>query len=155
MSVEIERKFLVANDSWRNEVRNKFQIKQGYLNSSFDKSVRVRTKGDKGYLTIKGATKNISRLEFEYKIPLDDAEKLMTLCQSPIIEKVRHEVSFGDHIWEIDEFYSENKGLIIAELELKSEDQVYKIPEWLGDEVSDNPHYYNLNLVQKPYSTWQ
>jgi len=155
MAIEIERKFLVVNDSWRNDVRKKFRIIQGYLNTSIERSVRVRIKGDKGYLTIKGESKSITRMEFEYEIPVKEAESLITLCDTPVIEKVRHEIFFEKHMWEIDEFAGENKGLIIAEIELKSEEQAYKKPKWLGREVSDNPDYYNLSLIKKPYSTWK
>ena len=155
MAIEIERKFLVIDDSWRNEVRKKFQIKQGYLNTSIERSVRVRIKSDKGFLTIKGITKGITRIEHEYEIPLNEAEELLNLCDTPIIEKIRHEVSFENQLWEIDEFYGKNAGLIIAELELESEHQPYNTPDWIGDEVSDDAKYYNLSLIKKPFSTWQ
>lgn len=154
MAIEIERRYLVINDSWKTEIQGIFSIKQGYLNLEPESNVRVRVKDDKGYLTIKGEPNNISRQEFEYEIPIEDAEKILTLCQSPIIEKVRYEILIEDHIWEIDEFSGKNQGLIIAEIELTSEEQAYKKPEWLGIEVSNNPDYYNLSLIQKPYSSW-
>lgn len=154
MAIEIERKFLVENDNWKPHIRKTYRIKQGYLNLEIERSVRIRIKGDKGYITIKGVTNNISRAEFEYEIPFADAEKLINLCVSPIIEKTRHEIVLEENTWEIDEFYGENKGLIIAELELKSEQQEYKTPNWLGVEVSNDPQYYNLNLVTNPFNTW-
>ena len=152
MAIEIERKYLVINDSWKTDIQGIFSIKQGYLNLEPESNVRVRVKDDKGYLTIKGEPNNISRQEFEYEIPIEDAEKILTLCQSPIIEKVRYEILIEDHIWEIDEFSGKNQGLIIAEIELTSEEQAYEKPKWLGKEVSNNPDYYNLSLIQSPYS---
>lgn len=155
MAVEIERKFLVRNESWRKDVQKIFSIKQGYLNSDTERNVRVRIKGEKGFLTIKGKTKNISRVEFEYEIPLFDAEELIKLCVKPIIEKVRHEIVYDGNIWEIDEFFGENKGLVIAELELKSEHQIYNSPEWIGKEVSNDSRFYNSSLIQNPFSLWK
>lgn len=155
MAVEIERKFLVRNESWRKDVQENFSIKQGYLNSDTARNVRVRIKGEKGFLTIKGKTKNISRVEFEYEIPLFDAKELIKLCVKPIIEKVRHEIVYDGNTWEIDEFFGENKGLVIAELELKSEHQIYNSPEWIGKEVSNDSRFYNSSLIQNPYSLWE
>lgn len=154
MAIEIERKFLVKNNEWRTQTNNKYIIKQGYLSVDIKRSVRVRIKNKQGFITIKGITHHISRTEFEYEIPLNDAEKMMALCQPFIIEKIRHEVVWKENIWEIDEFYGKNKGLIIAELELESEQQRFKLPNWAGKEVSNDTQYYNVNLIQTPYSKW-
>lgn len=155
MAIEIERKFLVINDNWRNEVNKKYTIKQGYLSSVPERTVRVRTKNEKGFITIKGASENITRIEFEYEIPLLDAAKLLSLCELPIIEKIRYEIDFEGKSWEVDEFWGANKGLIVAELELYSEQEKFVIPEWIGLEVSNDPRFYNSHLVQKPYSLWE
>ena len=154
MAVEIERKFLVINDSWKKDIQESFPIKQGFLSSDPERNVRVRIKGSKGYITVKGETKSISRIEFEYEIPLSDAEEILKLCLQPIIEKVRHEIMFDGHTWEVDEFFGVNDGLIIAELELTSEQQLYNSPEWIGKEVSNDAKYYNSNLILSPYSHW-
>lgn len=155
MAIEIERKFLVINDNWRNEVNKKYAIKQGYLSTVPERTVRVRTKSEKGYITIKGVSENITRIEFEYEIPFGDAAKLLSLCELPIIEKIRHEIGFEGKNWEVDEFWGANKGLIVAELELYSEQEKFVVPEWIGLEVSNDPRFYNSNLVQKPYSLWE
>ena len=156
MAKEIERKFLLADDSWRSEVIKSTLFRQGYLAGGVESSVRVRVEGDSANINIKSATLDISRLEYEYEIPLDDAGELLdNLCQKPIIEKTRHIVpADSGHKWEIDEFCGDNAGLIVAEIELGSEDELFAKPAWLGKEVSDDPRYYNVCLVKHPYKDW-
>ena len=154
MGQEIERKFLLANDGWRENATGTV-FRQGYLSTDPDRNVRVRIKGEKAFLTIKGRTEGVSRLEFEYEIPLDEAQDLLdTLCHKPLIEKTRYKVHIDGLVWEIDEFEGENRGLILAEVELESEDQAFERPSWLGREVSDDTRYYNSNLVANPFSRW-
>ncbi len=154
MGIEIERKFLLKNEDWRSEVKSKTIIKQGYLNSQKEKTVRVRVRNDKGYLTIKGINLNATRQEFEYEIPITDAELLLLLCEMPIIEKIRNIILDDGKMWEIDEFERENKGLILAEIELDSEEEKFRIPSWLGEEVTHDTRYFNSNLLAHPYSTF-
>jgi len=152
MSQEIERKFLV-DPAWKPaSVGTAFR--QGYLNSAKERVVRVRRAGDAAKLTIKGKTTGVTRAEFEYDIPVADAESLLALCEQPIIEKHRHLETFEGHTFEVDVFAGANAGLIVAELELTSEDEAFSKPPWLRAEVSDDPRYYNNNLMLKPYSTW-
>lgn len=154
MAVEIERKFLVVGNSWR-ALGVGVAYRQGYLLSSQGLSVRVRAAGDTGYLTIKGASNGISRAEFEYAIPISDATELLnTLCQRPLIEKVRHRIPWEGLIWEVDEFAGANQGLILAEIELTDPDQIIQLPDWIGDEVSHDPRYFNISLAQYPYGEW-
>ena len=152
MSKEIERKFLVKNDTWRNASGTRYR--QGYLSSVKERTVRVRMIEDQGYLTIKGIAVGATRLEFEYEIPREDAETLLGLCEQPLIEKNRHKVEHGGFIWEVDEFFGDNQGLIIAELELESEDQEFPSPDWVGEEVTEDPRYYNANLIKNPFTAW-
>ncbi len=152
MAKEIERKFLVKEGSWRNAKGTLYR--QGYLNSVKERVVRVRAIDDKGYLTIKGLTVGASRLEFEYEIPRQDADRLLDICEKPIIEKTRFKVMAEDFVWEIDEFFGENQGLIVAEIELESENQDFPRPDWIGDEVTGDPRYFNSNLIKNPYKTW-
>lgn len=155
MPQEIERKFLVTSDSWKaNAVGEPYC--QGYIATTAPgQSVRVRIAGDRAYLTIKGPTQGVSRAEFEYEIPIGDAKEMLeTLCDRPFIEKIRHRLPIGAVVWEIDEFKGENTGLIVAEVELKTEDQAFDQPDWLGKEVSGDTKYYNASLVSYPYSTW-
>jgi CYTH domain-containing protein len=152
MAKEIERKFLVKEGTWRNEKGTEYR--QGYLNSAKERIVRVRTIDDKGYLTIKGITVGASRTEFEYQIPRQDADQLLDLCEKPLIEKIRYQVVEGDFVWEIDEFLGENRGLIVAEVELESEDQAFSKPDWVGKEVTGDPRYFNSNLIKNPYTMW-
>lgn len=153
MGTEIERKFLVKEGAWRDA--NATRYRQGYLSTVKERTVRVRTINDKGYLTIKGITVGASRLEFEYEIPGADAEELLNnLCVKPLIEKNRYKVDYSKHIWEVDEFFGENEGLIVAEVELQSEDQLFDRPEWVAEEVTTDPRYYNANLINNPYSKW-
>lgn len=157
MNKEIERKFLVEDkntDSWRNAIYS--EIRQGYLSVDKQRTVRVRIAGSAAYLTIKGITEGATRAEYEYPIPVSHAREMLdSLCLRPQIEKRRHRVEYGGLIWEVDEFYGDNAGLIVAEVELKSAQQVFDKPSWAGKEVTDDPRYYNANLVNHPYSKWQ
>ncbi len=152
MGIEIERKFLLKNEDWRSEVASRTIIKQGYLNSDKERTVRIRVRNEKGYLTIKGESKNATRQEFEYEIPISDAESMLLLCKKPIIEKTRHLVLVDDKTWEIDDFAGENKGLILAEIELETEEEKFRIPSWVGEEVTQDSRYFNSNLITHPYS---
>ncbi len=153
MATEIERKFLLKNDNWRTVKGTRYR--QGYLCSTQEKTVRIRTMDDRAYLTIKGASIGASRMEFEYEIPTQDAEELLnTLCRKPLIEKNRHKVEHAGHIWEIDEFFGDNQGLIVAEIELNSEDQAFEKPDWVDEEVTHDPRYFNANLNEHPFSQW-
>ena len=152
MATEIERKFRVKEGAWRNAKGTTYR--QGYLNSVKERVVRVRTINDKGYLTIKGLTVGATRLEFEYEIPRRDAEQLLDICEKPLIEKTRFKVEEGGFFWEIDEFFGENQGLIVAEVELESEDQDFSRPDWVLEEVTGDPRYFNSNLIKKPYKIW-
>ena len=155
MATEIERKFLVKNNDWRDSVIKSIRFRQGYLSGTVNSSVRVRIEGEQAYLNIKSATLGIRRHEYEYAIPLQDAtEMLNELCNKPLVEKRRSYVIHDGHTWEIDEFEGENEGLIVAEIELTHEDEEYSHPDWLGEEVSDDIRYYNVNLVKHPYKTW-
>ena len=157
MAIEIERKFLVKSDEWRAQATGLI-YRQGYIPTAPTAkatSVRVRVVGDRGYLTIKGATAGTSRAEFEYPIPVEDAiEMLETLCDRPFIEKTRYKIPQGELVWEIDEFEGENQGLIVAEVELSDENQTLELPEWIGEEVSHDSRYFNVNLVKHPFSQW-
>lgn len=152
MAIEIERKFLVSSDAWRSAPAVYFC--QGYLNPSKERTVRVRVAGEQGFLTIKGKSTGASRAEFEYEIPVADAKQLLALCEGPLIEKYRRKIEFGGVLWEVDEFLGDNQGLVVAEVELESEQQVFVKPDWLGDEVTHDPRYYNSNLSVHPYSSW-
>lgn len=155
MGIEIERKFLLKKSAWL-ALKTKLKgvvIKQGYLNTDPDRNVRVRIFGKQGYLTIKGRTIGASRLEFEYEIPLIDAQELLKLCQRPIIEKQRYTTQLGLE-WVIDEFEGDNEGLVVAEVELESEKQTFELPQWLAEEVTTDTRYYNSNLVKYPYKNW-
>ena len=155
MPQEIERKFLVIGD-FKRFASKQIRIKQGYLSSLRERTVRVRIKGDKGYLTIKGEAgdSGISRYEWEKEIPFEEAEELLALCEPGLIDKTRYLVPAGEFTYEVDEFYGENKGLIIAEIELKSESDQYPKPEWLGEEVTGNLRYYNSMLIKNPFTRW-
>ncbi|MGK7946030.1 MAG: CYTH domain-containing protein [Microcystaceae cyanobacterium] len=155
MAIEIERKFLVTNNQWRKLGEGKL-YRQGYIRTeNSETSVRVRIAGNKGYLTIKGKKQGISRAEFEYEIPLADAAAMLdTLCDRPLIEKTRYCVMVGGLTWEIDEFWGENQGLIVAEIELKTENQSFERPDWIGEDVTDDLRYYNSSLVKNPYQNW-
>jgi adenylate cyclase len=156
MGIEIEHKFLLADDSWRTLVTHRCDYQQGYLNSDKHSSVRIRIAKDQAWLNIKSATIGTSRQEYEYLIPIVDAQKMLeTLCQRPLIEKTRHFVPYQDHLWEIDEFTHENKGLIVAEIELSTVGEDFTRPSWIGLEVTDDIRYYNNNLAKQPYLTWE
>lgn len=154
MGVEIERKFLVNSEQWKNGVERFVEIKQGYLSTAPERTVRVRTKGEKGFLTIKGKTQNLSRAEFEYEVPLEEALGLLKLCEGHPIEKVRHEVRVGGKLWEVDVFEGENAGLVLAEIELESEVESFEMPVWAGEEVSADLRYFNSYLSQHPFKGW-
>jgi adenylate cyclase len=155
--IEIERKFLVTSEDFKNVAFSKNRIAQGYLNSNPERAVRVRIKGDKGFLTIKGGSNEsgLSRFEWEKEISLLEAQQLLILCENGVIEKIRFEVKVGKHVYEIDEFEGENIGLIIAEVELNSESDFIEKPSWLGKEVTKDNRYYNSYLSNHPYSTWE
>jgi len=151
--VEIERKFLVNGNSWRNG--QGIRICQGYLNRDKERTVRVRLSGEKAFLTIKGMNSGATRAEYEYEIPVSHAEALLKICDGPVLEKNRYTVDYNGLIWEVDEFLGENEGLIVAEVELKSEDQSFDRPDWVGQEVTDDPRYYNSNLCAHTFSKWR
>ncbi|RDI56927.1 CYTH domain-containing protein [Flavobacterium glaciei] len=154
--IEIERKFLVKNDSFKIEAFDKNHIAQGYLNSNPERTVRVRIKGEKGFLTIKGASNEtgLSRFEWEKEISVSEAQALLLLCEKGVIDKTRFEIKKGDHVFEVDEFYGENEGLIVAEIELKSEKETFIKPDWLGTEVTRDIRYYNAYLSNNPFKNW-
>jgi adenylate cyclase len=152
MAVEIERKFLVIGTQWRDIKPARYC--QGYLNRDKNRTVRIRLAGDRGFITIKGKSTGASRPEFEYPIPCEDARQLLAMCDGPLIEKNRRIIEFAGMKWEIDEFLGDNAGLIIAEVELQSEDQSIEIPDWIGKEVTDDPRYFNSNLSKHPFTTW-
>ncbi len=154
MSVEIERKFLVTNSSWQPTATQKHRIIQGYLSTDPARSVRVRIKDQLAFLTIKGATQGISRQEFEYSIPLNEAESILALCAVSHIEKTRFIVPAHGKTWEIDVFTGANTGLILAELELNHPNESFTKPKWVGKEVTEDKRYYNLALAHNPYSNW-
>lgn len=156
MPTEIERKFLVTSNSYRHEAVSSKRITQGYLSSVPERTVRVRIKNEKGYLTIKGAanSKGMSRYEWEKEIPVDEAAELLCLCEPGAIDKVRYEVVVGTHTYEVDEFLGENAGLIVAEIELGSEGEQFDKPSWLGEEVTGDNRYYNSYLTHHPFNQW-
>lgn len=154
MAKEIERKFLVKGSDWKKLAKGT-HYRQGYLNSAKERTVRVRTIDDKGYLTVKGITTGASRSEYEYQIPAAEADAMLTeLCEKPLIEKSRYKIKAGAHTWEIDEFFGDNRGLVVAEVELASEGQSFQKPEWIGEEVTGDPRYFNSNLIKHPFTKW-
>ncbi|MCK5726787.1 MAG: CYTH domain-containing protein [Thiotrichaceae bacterium] len=155
MGIEIERKYLLSNNEWRKQVRKQVLFQQGYLANNEKSSVRIRIEGDVANINIKSMTLGRSRSEFEYVIPLSDAEELMnTLCFKPIVKKTRYWVDFAGKCWEIDAFNEENQGLIVAEIELDAEDEVFEVPSWIGKEVTHLERYYNMCLREYPFSQW-
>lgn len=161
MAIEIERKFLLANDDWRALAHKVVPMAQGYLNDAASvaagtqrSAVRVRLEGDEARINVKSAEIGRSRQEFDYLIPVDDARAMLALCVGTVIDKRRHFVRHGGHLWEIDEFLGDNAGLVLAEVELDSEDEAFAVPAWLGREITDLPRYYNLNLTAYPYVRW-
>jgi len=153
MAIEIERKFLVRKPLWAPAVPGT-RYRQGYLSLDPQRTVRVRLAGAAGFLTIKGASAHGARAEYEYPIPAADAEALLALCHRPLIEKLRYRVTVGGHLWEVDEFFGDNAGLLLAEVELTEIGEAVELPEWVGEEVTDDPRYYNAALSQHPFSTW-
>ncbi len=154
MAKEIERKFLVASEDCRALARGT-RYRQGYLSTVKERTVRVRTIDEKGFLTVKGVTVGATRSEYEYEIPAADADEMLNdLCEKPIIEKNRYKIPLGGVTWEVDEFLGVNDGLIVAEVELQSEDQYFPKPDWIGEEVTSDPKYFNANLIARPFSTW-
>lgn len=154
MGKEIERKFLLKGDAWRSLAKGT-AYRQGYLNSQKERTVRIRTVGDKAFLTIKGVTVGATRAEYEYPIPFDECNAMLdTLAEKPLIEKNRYKIKQGEFTWEIDEFFGDNQGLIVAEVELQSEDQKFDKPEWVGEEVTGDPRYFNSNLIKHPFTRW-
>jgi len=155
MGVEIERKFLVAGEAWRTLGKSTL-LRQGYLSTDASRTVRVRIDGERAFLTIKGKSEGMSRGEWEYPIPVQDAAELLDgLCQQPLVEKVRHRIASGAHTWEVDEFLGANAGLVVAEIELASEDEAFDQPDWIGREVTGDARYFNSNLIRQPYSQWK
>lgn len=154
MAIEIEKKYLIDLDKL-NHLENGIEIKQGYIETKDKTAVRVRIKGKKAFLTIKSKNDGISRLEFEYSIPVDEAKEMLEkLCKKPLIEKTRYEIVYDKHTWEIDIFYGDNDGLVVAEVELSSEDEEVTLPPWIKQEVTDDTRYYNSNLMNHPYKNW-
>jgi adenylate cyclase len=155
MGREIERKFLVRGEQWRQEILHSSFLRQGYLSVDPQRTVRVRLDGEEGFLTIKGVTTGASRAEYEYPLPAADARELLDdLCLRPLIEKTRFRLHHAGLLWEIDEFTGDNKGLVVAEVELQREDQSIALPEWAGEEVTGDHRYHNSSLIANPYSNW-
>ncbi|MER3319608.1 MAG: CYTH domain-containing protein [Allomuricauda sp.] len=154
--LEIERKFLVKSDGFRQKATSQTRIVQGFLNTDPDRTVRVRIKGDKGFLTVKGSSNEsgTTRFEWETEITASEAANLIDLCEAGILEKIRFELPFGNHLYEVDEFLGENKGLVLAEIELNHEDERFEKPDWLGEEVTGQVQYYNSQLSRKPFKQW-
>ena len=152
MAIEIERKFLIIGDAWRSAPAVFYS--QGYLNRDKARTVRVRIAGDEAFLTIKGQSVGASRAEFEYPVPVEDACELLALCEQPLIEKYRRKIPHAGFVWEVDEFVGDNAGLVVAEIELPSEDCVFDKPEWVGEEVTSDARYFNSNLSRLPFNRW-
>ncbi len=155
MGIEIERKFLVKDISWRTAADEGVECRQGYLLSSKKATVRVRIIGDRAFLTIKGETTGITRSEFEHEIPVPEAEALLVLCGGEVVEKIRYSIEHGGMAWVLDVFRGENEGLVMAEIELDAEHQLFEIPPWTGREVSDDPRYFNSRLARHPFSAFE
>ncbi len=154
MSVEIERKFLVLGSEWK-ALGQAVAIRQGYLSTNPDRVVRVRIEGETATLTIKGRTKGFTRGEWEYVIPLVEADQLLNdLCERPLIEKTRTRIVHEGMVWEVDEFFGDNLGLVVAEIELESEEQTFAKPDWIAEEVTADVRYFNANLLRHPYTRW-
>lgn len=161
MGIEIERKFLVVGDGWRSAAHETSRMAQGYLNDPLalaegreQCSVRVRIAGERAFLNIKSREIGPRRQEFEYPLPLEDAQSLLALCNGGLVDKVRHYVNHDGHLWEVDEFLGDNRGLVVAEIELQSIDENFLRPTWIGKEVTEQTRYYNLALAEHPYSSW-
>lgn len=155
MGIEIERKFLIRDERWRDEAGAGVYYSQGYLAGNPECSIRVRIAADQAWLNIKSAHSTIRRLEYEYAIPVEEAREMMRhLCNGQAVEKTRYLVEYGEHTWEVDVFEGANAGLVVAEIELDDEQEEFLLPPWTGKEVSDDPKYYNMNLARFPYSQW-
>jgi adenylate cyclase len=154
MGIEIERKFLVKNEAWKSDDLEGLRCRQGYLIAEKEKTVRIRIIGERAFLTIKGKTAGITRSEFEYEIPVQDAEALLELCGGAVIEKTRYFIECAGMTWELDVFAGDNTGLVMAEIELEAEDQRFILPPWAGKEVSSEMRYYNASLASHPFSEW-
>jgi len=154
VGVEIERKFLVS-DTRVLDGDDGVPYRQGYLTTDVDRTVRIRRAGDHAFITVKGRSRGATRAEFEYEIPVADAEAMLALCLPPLIEKVRHRVAHAGHVWEVDVFGGANEGLVVAEVELPDEDAIVEVPRWVGDEVTADPRYFNANLIAHPYRDWR
>jgi adenylate cyclase len=155
MGIEIERKFLPKGEGWRG-LGQPTLMRQGYLVADPVRTVRVRIEGERAVITIKSKSTGASRGEWEYEIPVPDAAELLDrLCEQPLVEKVRHRIEHAGHTWEVDEFQGENAGLVVAEIELGSEDEAFETPDWIGREVTGDPRYYNSSLIRLPYSKWK
>ena len=156
MAQEIERKFLVKSEDFKREASKETRIIQGYLSSVPERTVRVRVKGEKGYITVKGvgSESGASRFEWEMEIPVKDVEDMLKICEPGVIDKTRYEIKAGKHTFEVDEFYGDNNGLVVAEIELESESEVFAKPDWLGEEVTGDARYYNSMLMKNPYTKW-
>ncbi len=155
MPVEIERKFIIKDDDWKRQRAVSVRLRQGYLKNSIKGVVRIRAAGEKGYITVKGKTVNAVRLEYEYEIPVSEAEEMLDkLCDKPLIEKTRHLIIHKGFEWSVDCFFGENQGLVVAEIELKSRKQLFEKPDWVGREVTHDPRYFNSNLCSNPYKCW-
>lgn len=154
---EIERKFLVTSEAYKTDAHHHYRITQGFLNTDPERTVRVRVKGDKGVLTVKGMSSKdgLSRFEWETEISSDEAYALLKLCEDGVIDKMRYEVRSGNHVFEIDEFFGANEGLVIAEVELKGEDEHFESPKWIGDEVTGDIRYYNSQISKTPFNSWK
>jgi len=153
MALEIERKFLVTGDEWRKT--DGVVMRQGYLSTHPERTVRVRIEGEKATIAVKGITRGATRSEYEYDIPPGEADELLRLCESPLIEKVRRSLEHGGFVWDVDEFLGDNQGLVVAEVELDREDRLFAKPPWVGEEVTHDPRFYNANLVANPFTKWQ
>jgi adenylate cyclase len=155
MGTEIEHKFLLRDDRWRHQIERSVRMRQGYLTSDARCSVRVRVAGNQGFLNLKSGALGIQRSEYEYSIPLTEAEEILdTLCEKPLLEKTRHYLHVDEHLWEIDEFAGDNAGLIVAEVELRQPDEPFTRPDWVGEDVSHDIRYYNSQLARHPYRSW-
>ncbi|WP_299894327.1 CYTH domain-containing protein [uncultured Aquimarina sp.] len=154
--IEIERKFLVKSNAYKQSANKSTHIVQGFLNTDPNRTVRIRIKGEQAFITVKGKSNDTgtSRFEWEKNIPVEDAKNLIKICEQGVIKKIRYEIPSGDHVFEVDEFFDENQGLIIAEIELQDENETFDKPNWLGDEVTGDPKYYNSQLSKLPFRNW-
>lgn len=154
--IEIERKFLIISEEFKNDAKKSIRIVQGFLNTDPIRTVRIRIKGEQGFITVKGKSNatGTSRFEWEKEISIPEAEQLLSLCKKGVIEKIRYEIPLGNHTFEVDEFFGENTGLFVAEIELNDENESFLKPNWLGKEITGDSRYYNSQLSKKPYLSW-